>query len=108
MATELGAKCEQIFGELGRFEASGENAIAAQVQIISYHIKMHTVRTVASYAVSGIFAATASLLILYAPQTRKLAANIGAAALLVVSIGISGLTSFRAKLPGIDVEGRNS
>lgn len=99
--------CAQIF-DGGRFQAGGAGAIDAQVQIVTYQSKMFTIRVVASYGVSALFAMIGSALIIFAPPSREVAANVTSSALLVLAMGMAGFTRFKAKAPGLAIEGGKS
>jgi hypothetical protein len=76
-----------------------------QERIISDNNKMVTIRAFAPYLASVAFAAISALLIMFAPTGREVAANIVAASLLVMAMGIAGFTRFSANLPGMKIEG---
>jgi hypothetical protein len=76
----------------------------AQVSIVNHHNTMATIRIAAPYGAAVGFAAIAATLIVFAPESRTVAANIVAAALLVSAIGIAGFTRFSAKLPGMQIQ----
>jgi uncharacterized membrane protein YvbJ len=86
-----------------KFHASGTEAMAVQERIVIYHAKMATIRAVAAYSVSVIFVVISALLIGFAPESRSVAANIIAGALLILGAGIAGFTRLRAKAPGLDL-----
>jgi hypothetical protein len=82
------------------FRARGAEAIKIQESIINYSNKMWMIRTVSSYGASVAFALISALLIIWAPDSRTVAADIVAAALLLLAAGLAGYTRFAAKLPG--------
>lgn len=65
--------------------------------------KMAMLTVIAAYTASVFFAAIATALIVYAPESRILAANIGAATLLVLAAGIAGFTRLQARFFGAEV-----
>jgi hypothetical protein len=77
----------------------------AQVKFVTYQSKMFTTRVLASYGVSAVFAIIGAALIIFAPASREVAANVTSTALLVLAFGIAGFTRFKAKAPGLAVEG---
>ena len=95
--------CGQTFEDRS-FYARGEEAMEPQVAIVNYYHKMATLRAIAAYAVSAIFAIIAGALILFAPESRVVAANIIAGAFLVLAAGIAGFTRLKASAPGIKID----
>jgi hypothetical protein len=94
----------------GHFRALGSEAMDTQAKaLLDYH-RAITTRTVAAYATSVAFAAISAALIVLAPESRTMAANLIAAAFLVLAVGIAGFTRFKAKAPAMEIEadGRNS
>ncbi|WP_439476948.1 hypothetical protein [Brevundimonas sp.] len=85
--------------------AEGSEALQAQERLILHQDRTHTLRTIASYAVSAIFAVLAASMIMWAPGNRELAANIAAGALLILAAGIAGVTRFRVTAPAFSIEG---
>lgn len=71
----------------------------------NYAVRMFTIRTLAAYGVSSVFAVVAAALIIFAPESRTTAANLVAAAFVVLSLGIAGYSRFGIKGPGISVTG---
>ena len=94
--------CAQQF-DLGRFEAHGAEAMAAQVEILKEHNRNRTIQSVAGYAASVGFAAISAVLILFAPADRVIAADLVAAAFLALAVGLAGFTRFKAKAPGVEM-----
>lgn len=102
-----GGICPSCQSALDRtqFEAHGAEAMKAQESIVNNHNKHSTIRALVPYAASVAFAAIGAQLIIFAPESRETAANLAAAALLVVAMGIAGFTHFKAKAPGLEVSG---
>src|SRR5262249_12614250 len=92
--------CDNPIGRDG-IRASGAEAMGAQERIVNYHNKMLMVRVVAPYGTSVAFAIIAALLIIFAPESRTVAANTVASIFVVLALGIAGFTRFSAKLPGV-------
>jgi hypothetical protein len=97
-------RCAQRFDDR-EFYAHGDDAMAAQVAIVNYYHKMATLRAIASYGASAVFACVAAALIVFAPENRTVGANVVAGAFVILAAGIAGFTRFRAKAPGLDVSG---
>lgn len=85
------------------FRAEGEGAMAAQTAIVNQYSRMAAIRAAAPYAASVLFVAIAALLIVFAPESRTVAANMAAAALMILAAGIAGYTRFAAKAPGLEI-----
>jgi len=98
------AYCAQIFVD-SRFEAHGGEAMTAQTEIVQYHLRMAMIRTVAAYSISAIFAIIAAMIVIFAPESRGVAANLFAGAFLVLALGIAGFTRFLVKAPGLEISG---
>lgn len=77
--------------------------VAAHEKIVGLQIRAATTRLAVPYAASVAFAVIAALLIAFAPESRSVAAYIGAAALLLLAAGIAGFTRFFAKAPGFQI-----
>ena len=54
--------------------------------------------------VSAIFAIIAGALVILTPESRTVAADVVAAAFLVLAAGIAGFTRLRASAPGIKID----
>ena len=91
-----------------KFHASGSEAMVVQERIVTYHTKMATVRAIAAYSVSVVFVIVSALPIALAPESRSVAANTVAGALLILAAGIAGFTRFHAKAPGLDIDASHS
>jgi len=75
-----------------------------QERIVNYYNRTVLIRVIAPYGASVMFALIAAALIIFAPESRTVAANIVAAGLLVLSVAIAGFTRFFAKLPGMELK----
>lgn len=102
-------QCWQQFG-FGSFEAHGVKAMETQAEILGNYNRAVTIRTIAAYGTSVVFALISAALIVFASEHRETAANLVAGAFLVLAVGIAGFTRFKAKTPAIEIEtdGSNS
>jgi hypothetical protein len=64
-------------------------------------VRQYTKRVALSYATSIALALVATAIIMFAPESRNLAANISAITLVVLAAGVVGFTVVEASLPGI-------
>lgn len=102
--SQVGIQCVPL--GMDWFKAEGKEAIQIQEGMIRYVNKMWTIRTVSSYATSVAFSVIGAALIIYAPESRGLAATIVAAGLFAMALGIAGYTHFSARFPGVRIEGQ--
>lgn len=100
--SDVGIACTPMGSDF--FRASGDDAVKIQAAIINHNNRMWMIRTIAPYAAAVAFAAIAAFLIVFAPESRSTAANIVAAALLLLAVGIAGFTRFSAQLPGMKID----
>ena len=88
------------------FRASGDAAtMAAHERLVIHHNKMMVIREAVPYGAAVAFALIAALLIIFAPESRNVAANIVAGALFALACSIAGYTRFSAKVAGMKFEG---
>jgi hypothetical protein len=83
--------------------AHGADAMGPHERILIHRQKMAMISTATAYAAAVSFAVIAVSLILFAPESRVLAADIAAATLLVLAAGIGGFTRLSAKMPGSEI-----
>jgi hypothetical protein len=81
-----------------------EQAISRE-RVAIHSARMFTIRTLSAYGVSSVFAIVGAALIIFAPESRETAANIVAAAFIVLALGIAGYSRFGVSAPGIEVSG---
>ena len=98
------SRCFQAFGP-DHFHAEGDGAMQAQTEIVTNHLKMQTIRSLAAYGIAAFFAVVSAAIVVFAPETREVAANLFAGAFLVLALGIAGFTRFSARAPGVEISG---
>jgi len=54
-----------------------------------------------------LFLIIAALLVVFAPEQREILAKICGAVLVVIALGAIGVSKFKLKLPGIEIDTRN-
>jgi hypothetical protein len=83
--------------------AHGSDALGPHERIMIHRQRMAMIGVTAAYTAAVAFAAVAAALIIFASESRALAANIVAATLLILAAGIAGYTRVSAKLPGSEI-----
>lgn len=96
------ARCAQHLGPYS-FSAEGKEAMQAQTEIVTAHIRWDAIRQITSYGVSAVFGIVAGLIVAFAPPANQFVAETVAIAFLVVAAGVAGYTYVRAKTKHIDV-----
>jgi len=92
--------CEQSLSPEVRFRAEGDTAMAAQVEIVTSHIKATEHTTMAAYLTFAFLVAVSGILVVFAPSGRETAAMVAAAAIFAVALVMGGIKVFQIKLPG--------
>ncbi|WP_267361089.1 MULTISPECIES: hypothetical protein [unclassified Methylobacterium] len=81
------------------FHANGADAMSAQTEILKEHIRSSTKVKITQNIVAALFIILGIICVLYAPKEREIAANIVAAAVLLVGMGIAGVANLNLRLP---------
>ena len=66
-----------------------------QTKIIQYYGRMRAIQMVVGYGVSALFIVTAAFLVVFAPETRALAADFAAGGLLDWRLGLQALPALK-------------